>query len=164
MKFGRNTRLLAAGALLLAVLVAVGVVLWTVVLGPDSGDTPPVVAIGEPVSAELPPEEAVTVTHESGARIYVPAGATAEATTVSVTEVEPPESELELARVFDFSVGNVELLSPVTIHIPFEILTDEDPSEIVALHRNEDIPAWEGYRQRGELLPVTLLFSTLAKR
>ena len=86
--------------LLVAVLVAVGVVLWLVALGPDSGDTPPVVNIGEPASVELPPQEAVTVTHESGARIEIPAGAITESTTVSVAEVEPPVSFVPVGRVF----------------------------------------------------------------
>ena len=101
------------------------------------------VTIGEPVAIELPAEKAATVTHESGARIQIPAGATTDPTTVSVAEVEPPESKLDVRRAFDFSVGDVELLQPVTIHIPFELKADEDASEIIALHRNEELGDWE---------------------
>ena len=99
--------------------------------------------IGEPVSIELPVAESATVTHESGARIEVPAGATSGSTTVSVAEVVPPESDLEVQRAFDFSVGAVELLRPVTIHIPFDLETGADTSAVHALHWNEEAVDWE---------------------
>ena len=69
MKLELNPKLLVAVALLVGVLVAAGVVLWMVVLGPDSGDTTPVATIGEPVSIALPAQKSTNVTHESGARI-----------------------------------------------------------------------------------------------
>ena len=101
------------------------------------------VIIGEPVSIELPAEEAATVTHDSGARIEIPAGATTESTTASVAEVEPPISFVPVGRVFDFSVGDVELARPVTIHIPFELGPDDDISQVQALHWNETQAIWE---------------------
>ena len=57
--------------------------------------------------------------------------------------MEPPESEIEVRRVFDFSVGAVELLRPVTIHIPFELETGEDTAAVHALHWNEEAAGWE---------------------
>ena len=141
MKLELNPKLLVAVALLVGVLAAAGVVLWMVVLGPDSGDA--VATIGEPVSIALPAQQSTTVTHESGARIYVPAGATSQPTTVSVTEVEAPDSELEVRRVFDFSVGDAELVAPVTILIPLEPGDSNNPSQVRALHWNEGQGEWE---------------------
>ena len=102
-----------------------------------------IIYIGEPVSIALPPEENAEVAHESGARIVVPAGAVAVETTVSVAEVEPPTGALEVDRAYDFSVGDAELLEPVTVHIPFELDEGQDFSGIYALHWNEDLNDWD---------------------
>ena len=102
-----------------------------------------IIYIGEPVTIALPPEEKAEVAHESGARIVVPAGAVAEETTVSVAEVEPPTGALEVDRAYDFSVGDAELLEPVTVHIPFELDEGQDFSGIYALHWNEDLNDWD---------------------
>ena len=139
MKFEGNTKLIAFALLVLVcVLAALAVVLRLVSDGQDDLDT-----MSEPVSMDLPAGEAVVVTHESGARIEVPAGATSEPTTVSVAEVVPPESDIEVRRVFDFSVGGVELLTPVTIYIPFELNEGEDSSAVHALHWSDRGDGWE---------------------
>ena len=132
---------------ILVVLAAVGILAVAVavifLLTGRSETTIQGAIIGEPVSIELPVEESATVTHESGARIEVPAGATSASTTVSVAEVVPPESDLEVQRAFDFSVGAVQLLRPVTIHIPFDLETGADTSAVHALHWNEEAVDWE---------------------
>ena len=139
MKFEGNTKLIAFALLVLVcVLAALAVVLRLVSDGQDDLDT-----MSEPVSMDLPAGEAVVVTHETGARIEVPAGATSEPTTVSVAEVVPPESDIEVRRVFDFSVGDVELLTPVTIYIPFELNEGEDSSAVHALHWSDRGDGWE---------------------
>ena len=141
-----NAKVVIAAALVLigvSIAIGVAVVLFTGSSEPAPGITIEGVLIGESVSIEIPAQEAATVTHESGARIEIPAGATTEPTTVSVAEVEPPESDLEVRRAFDFSVGDVELLQPVTIHVPFELETGEDTAAIHALHWNEEAIGWE---------------------
>ena len=65
--------------------------------------------------------EAATVTHGTGAQIEVPAGALPEATTVSITEVDAPESNVAAGMVFDFSAGGVELEEPVSVTIPYQL-------------------------------------------
>ena len=62
---------------------------------------------------------------------------------MSVTEVEAPESELEVRRVFDFSVGDAELVAPVTILIPLEPGDSNNPSQVRVLHWNEAQAEWE---------------------
>ena len=141
-----NAKVVIAAALVIigvSIAIGVAVVLFTGSSEPAPGITIEGVLIGESVSIEIPAQEAATVTHESGARIEIPAGATTEPTTVSVAEVEPPESDLEVRRAFDFSVGDVELLQPVTIHVPFELETGEDTAAIHALHWNEEAIGWE---------------------
>ena len=141
-----NAKVVIAAALVVigvSIAIGVAVVLLTGSSEPAPGITIKGVLIGESVSIEIPAQEAATVTHESGARIEIPAGAITEPTTVSVAEVEPPESDLEVRRAFDFSVGDVELLKPVTIHVPFELETGEDTAAIHALHWNEEAIGWE---------------------
>ena len=141
-----NAKVVIAAALVIvgvSIAIGVAVVLFTGSSEPAPGITIEGVLIGESVSIEIPAQEAATVTHESGARIEIPAGATTEPTTVSVAEVEPPESDLEVRRAFDFSVGDAELLQPVTIHVPFELETGEDTAAIHALHWNEEAIGWE---------------------
>ena len=144
MKLKRNPKLILVTALLLVgVVVAVIVGLVTVVFGPSQDGPHKTALFGEPVSIELPAGEYAVVEHDSGARIEIPIGATTEQATVSITEVEPPESEIKVGRAFDFSVGEVELLQPVTIHIPFDLESGQKASEIIALHRNEEAGDWE---------------------
>ena len=147
MKFAIDVKAIVAAAALVvigvSIAIGVAVVLFTGSSEPAPGITIEGVLIGEPVSIELPAREAATVTHESGASIEIPAGATTASTTVSVAEVEPPESEIEVRRAFDFSVGDVELVQPVTIHIPFELETGEDTAAVHALHWNEEAAGWE---------------------
>ena len=99
--------------------------------------------VSPPVSQEVGAGEAATVAHDSGARIEVPAGATTEPTTASITEVPPPASNLEVGRVFDFSVGDVQLAAPVTIHVPFALPPNSDPSLVQAVHWNAEARQWE---------------------
>ena len=99
--------------------------------------------VSPPVSEEVGAGEAATVTHDSGARIEVPAGATTEPTTASITEVPPPASNLEVGRVFDFSVGDVQLAAPVTVHVPFALPPNSDPSLVQAVHWNAEARQWE---------------------
>ena len=97
----------------------------------------------QPVSVNLVSGQAATLTQDSGARIEVPEGATSEPTTASITEVPPPTSDLAVGRVFDFSVGDVPLAAPVTIHIPFELPSNGDPSLVQAVHWNAEARRWE---------------------
>ena len=96
-----------------------------------------------PISLRLPAGQAGVVEHDSGARIEVPRGATEERVTVSIEEVKPPPSPLEVRRAFDFSVGGAELVGPVTVHIPFELEPGQDASSVRALHWDEEGGAWE---------------------
>ena len=147
MKFTMDVKAIVAAVVLVlvgaSIAIGVGVSMWLGKPGPTPGVTYQIIIIGEPVSIDLPAQEATTVTHESGARIEIPAAAIVEATTVSVAEVEPPESEIEVRRAFDFSVGDVELLKPVTIHIPFKLAAGEDAAAVQALHWNEELGGWE---------------------
>ena len=99
--------------------------------------------VGEPVSIRLSADEGADISHESGARIVVPAGAVSEATTVLVAEVVPPESSLQVGRAFDFSVRNAELLKPVTVYIPIERDWIDHTASIHALHWNDEFDDWE---------------------
>ena len=145
-KISPRVAILIASVIVGVLAVAVAVAVVFLLIG-RSGPAPEAViqrtVIGEPVSIELPAEEAATVTHDSGARIEIPAGAITESTTASVAEVEPPISFVPVGRVFDFSVGDVELARPVTIHIPFELGPDDDISQVQALHWNETQAIWE---------------------
>ena len=147
MKFTMDVKAIVAAVVLVlvgaSIAIGVGVSMWLGKPGPTPGVTYQIIIIGEPVSIDLLAQEATTVTHESGARIEIPAAAIVEATTVSVAEVEPPESEIEVRRAFDFSVGDVELLKPVTIHIPFKLAAGEDAAAVQALHWNEELGGWE---------------------
>ena len=96
----------------------------------------------QPVTLDLPRGETGVLEHSSGARIAVPEGATAEETTVTITEVEPPDSPVNVGRVFDFSVGDAHLFEPVTLSIPFELESGVSASEIQALHWDEEIESW----------------------
>ena len=148
MKFTMDVKAIVAAVVLVlvgaSIAIGVGVGLW---LGDSQPAEPSItyqfIIVGEPVSMDLPAREDAIVTHESGARIEVPEGATREQSTVSIAEVEPPASSLEVRRAFDFSVGGIELQKPVTIHIPFKLGPGEDASEIYALHWNEEAVAWE---------------------
>ena len=146
MKFQMSFKVVAAVVVLVLVgaSIAIGVGLW---LGESETAAPSTAyqanLIGEPVSIDLPAQEDAVVAHKSGARIEVPEGATREQSTVSIAEVEPPASSLEVHRAFDFSVGGAELLKPVTIHIPFELGQGEDVSDIYALHWDEEVAGWK---------------------
>ena len=146
MKFQMSFKVVAAVVVLVLVgaSIAIGVGLW---LGESEPAAPSTAyqanLIGEPVSIDLPAQEDAVVAHKSGARIEVPEGATREQSTVSIAEVEPPASSLEVRRAFDFSVGGAELLKPVTIHIPFELGQGEGVSDIYALHWDEEVAGWK---------------------
>ena len=97
-----------------------------------------------PASAELQAGAPGSVEHESGARMAIPLGATTESVTVAITEVDAPESPVEVGKVFDFSLGDAQLRAPVTLHIPFEIADEAaDASEVVALHWDDELSVWE---------------------
>ena len=95
-----------------------------------------------PVALDLPQGVSGVLEHSSGARIAVPKGATAEETTVTIMEVDPPDSPVNVGRVFDFSVGDAYLYEPVTLSIPFELEPGVSASEIQALHWDEEIESW----------------------
>lgn len=101
------------------------------------------VVASPPISLRLPAGQAGVVEHDSGARIEVPRGATEEQTSVSIEEVQPPPSPLEVRRAFDFSVGGARLVGPVTVHIPFELELGQDASSVRAFRWNEEGSAWE---------------------
>ena len=101
-----------------------------------------------PVTMDLPAQGEAMLTHDSGAELEIPPGTTAEAVTVSITEVEPPPSPVEVGRVFDFSVvdsggGNEELQRPVTVRLPYELSPGKEASDVVVLHWNEGLGEWE---------------------
>ena len=146
MTIGKNFKLVAPVAVLVLVVASIAICVGLSLRGSESdvlSTTYRGIIIGEPISIELPAQKGTVVTHESGARIEVPEGATEEQTTVSIAEVEPPVSPLEVRRAFDFSVGGAELLKPVTIHIPFELGPREDASQVQAVHWDEGLGEWE---------------------
>ena len=101
-----------------------------------------------PVTMDLPAQGEAMLTHDSGAELEIPPGTTAEAVTVSITEVEPPPSPVEVGRVFDFSVvdsggGDEELQRPVTVRLPYELSPGKEASDVVVLHWNEGLGEWE---------------------
>ena len=101
----------------------------------------------KPVSLSIPAGEAGTLEHESGARIEIPSGAVEESVTVSITEVESPQSDLphgvQMGKVFDISIGQVELTRPVTVYIPYEPQVGTTAEDVIALHWDEDREGWE---------------------
>ena len=101
------------------------------------------VVASPPISLRLPAGQAGVVEHDSGARIEVPRGATEQQATVSIEEVKPPPSPLEVRRAFDFSVDGTRLVAPVTVHIPFELEPGQDASSVRALRWDEEGGAWE---------------------
>ena len=142
MKVDMNVRVVAAVAVLVLVVasIATGVGLW---LG-KSG-------FADPVSATLVAGEETVLSNETGAKIVIPSGATSpipggepsEAITVSIKEIEPPDSPVDVGRVFDFSIGEAILLEPVTLHIPFELDAGQSAKQIIALHWLEEHAIWE---------------------
>ena len=101
-----------------------------------------------PVSMTLAAEEGHTVEHRSGAQIEIPPGATAETTTITVSEVDPPESHVDVGKVFDFSIVDAtgeeaELQQPVTITLPYHLPKGKTASDVVVLHWDEDLGRWE---------------------
>ena len=100
-----------------------------------------------PASLRLPAGESGALEHDSGARIEIPQGATDEAVTVSIAEVEPPGDKLpagvELGTVFDISAGQADIERPVVIHIPYEHRQGMTAEDVLALHWNEDVEKWE---------------------
>ena len=113
-------------------------------LGRDAqGDLVTHTLLSVPVSQEVGAGEAATVTHDSGAQLEVPAGALPEATTVSIAEVQPPASDIPVGRVYDFSVGEVELAQPVTLRVPYQLGQGQTSELLYAVHWNEDVGEWE---------------------
>ena len=98
---------------------------------------------GGMVSREVGAGEAVMLTHESGAQIEVPAGALPEATTVSITEADAPESNVAAGMVFDFSASGAELEEPVSVTIPYELSEGKAHSDVLPIHWNEQERRWE---------------------
>ena len=96
-----------------------------------------------PISLRLPAGQAGLVEHDSGARIDVPQGATQERATVSIAQVSPPLSPLDVRRAFDFSVDGSRLAGPVTVHIPFDLEPGQDASSVRALRWDEEAGAWD---------------------
>ena len=103
----------------------------------------PMSIIGSPISKDLPAGQAGALAHSTGARIEIPRGATTDSITVSIAEIEPPDGSAEVGQVFDFSIGDAELIGPVTLHIPFELKPGESAEDIRALHWREDLRLWE---------------------
>ena len=96
---------------------------------------------------DLPAQGEAMLTHDSGAVLEISPGTTAEAVTVSITEVEPPPSPVEVGRVFDISVvdsggRDEELRRPVTVRLPYELSPGKEASDVVVLHWNEGLGEW----------------------
>ena len=145
-----TTNTLACFVVMVSILVAVvsGGYLLIGVFSEQSSDEVPVtrrdrIMASQPISLRLPAGQAGVVEDDSGARIDVPQGATEERATVSIAEVKPPPSPLDVRRAFDFSVDGSRLVGPVTVHVPFELEPGQDASSIRALHWDEDRGAWE---------------------
>ncbi len=135
---------------MVAVLVAVvsgGCILVRVVSDRSSEEAleprPHSIVASPPITLRLPAGQAGRVEHDSGARIDVPKGATEGRTTVSIAQVNPPSSPLDVRRAFDFSVNGSQLLGPVTVHIPFELNPGQDAASVRALHWDEERGWWE---------------------
>ena len=101
-----------------------------------------------PVSMTLAAGAGDSVEHGSGAQIEIPPDTTAEAATVTIAEVDPPESPVAVGRVFDFSVvdaggQDVELQQPVTITLPYHLPKGKTAEDIVVLDWNHEAGVWE---------------------
>ena len=101
-----------------------------------------------PVSMTLAAGAGDSVEHGSGAQIEIPPDTTAEAATVAIAEVDPPESPVAVGRVFDFSVvdvdgQDVELQQPVTITLPYHLPKGKTAADIVVLDWNHEAGVWE---------------------
>ena len=112
--------------------------------------TPAAIAasFAQPISATVQTGEETVLDNQAGAQIVIPAAGTTGAETVTITEADPPETHVEVGRVFDFTLvdkdGNeVELQQPVTISLPYELPEGKDHSDVVVLHWNEDLEEWE---------------------
>ena len=125
-------------------------------ISPQSGTAAP----GTAVSVSLSPDEAGQLEHPSGAKIVIPLGATAEQVTVSIGEVAPPDSTIEVRKAFEFSVGDADLIQPVTIHIPFALEPGEDASRVRALRWDEEQGEWELVNGTVNLATRTVAVST----
>ena len=101
----------------------------------------------ESVSLRLASGESGVLEHDSGARMEIPKGALTETVTVSISEVEPPSTDLpegvELGMVFDFSIGQANLAGPVTIHIPYDPGAGTTAEDVRALHWDDERQGWE---------------------
>ena len=100
-----------------------------------------------PKTMAVPAQGEAILTHDSGAVLEISPGTTAEAVTVSITEVEPPPSPVEVGRVFDISVvdsggRDEELRRPVTVRLPYELSPGKEASDVVVLHWNEGLGEW----------------------
>ena len=109
---------------------------------PEDRSTQTAARTVESVAIELAAEEAGELSHASGARIEVPEGSLLDDAKLSITEVDHPDTPVETGRVYDFSVGDALIFSPLTLHIPFELDDGVDASSIVPLHWDEDLEVW----------------------
>ena len=62
---------------------------------------------------------------------------------MSIAEVRPPASDIPVGRVYDFSVGEVELAQPATLRIPYQLSAGQPTELLYAVHWNEDAGEWE---------------------
>ena len=133
---------------------------------------PPSTVDPAPVSMTAMAGEAAVVTHESGARIEIPAGATnplpaegaewtagpelmgapdrpsTEMVTVSIEALETPSSSAVDIEAYDFSVvdedgEDVELRGPVTVTLPYTMPEGKDATDLMVVHWNERLERWE---------------------
>ena len=138
-----------------AVVVAVVAGTYLFVVAPEGDDREPSLPADDAVEKADPPDapaekasvrlsagQSGELTHDSGARIEIPEGALLGAAAVSIVEVEPPPSPVEVGKVYDFSVGERPILSPLTLHIPYELEPGANDSQIVPLHWDEDLEVW----------------------
>ena len=116
--------------------------------------------LSESVSQEVAAGVAATVTHDSGAQIDVPAGALRKATTVSIAEVHPPATDIDVGRVFDFSVGDVELSAPVELRIPYRLSAGQPAELLYAVHWDENAGEWERVEAEVDAATGTVVVST----
>ena len=93
---------------------------------------------------EVSPLETAALELDSGASIEIPFGAIFEETTLSITEVEPPEDGGPVpSSVYDFSIGDAELFEPVKLKIPYDAPAHVTYDELSAIRWLEDLEAWE---------------------
>ena len=141
MRLRENIKLIAGAAavVVLAALVAVGVVIWT------QSQEPEVPGL---VSASVDGDEPTILENESGAKIVVPVLESNEGITVSIREVSPPASQVSIGEVFDFSITDetgqdVNLDQQVEITLPYSLPEGKEHSDVVVLHWNETGSKWE---------------------